>query len=322
IVVDDEIEVLNALDRHWDFVSEREARVVEEEHLIPRKEDLFLTPQETLDQIRSFSLFLLDHLDLVESSLLSSAEPEPTVRFHTHAVSDLSIRLKTKVGSGNALQPLVDAILRWRDEGYAIALVAGSESRAERLHRRLLEADLHPEVFIHVSGREWEGKASKHPFVILQGHLSSSVAIVEDRKVYISERDIFGERSYRTQKQQAVNIKRLMGSLSQLEEGDFVVHIDYGIGRYAGLRHRQVDGKGIDLVKIEYADSVLYLPVHKIGRIQRFVGAEGKTPTLDKLGSTRWAKTKRKVREDVVTLACELIKLYASRSIMRVLSIV
>src|SRR5262249_37668325 len=96
---------------------------------------------------------------------------------------------------------------------------------------------------------------------------------------------------------------------------DYVVHVDYGIGKYHGLMHRVIEGVGRDFLHLEYAGSSrLYLPVENIGKIQKYRAEEGKEPKLDKLGSVRWSRTKAKVRSSVVALAGDLIKLYAARS--------
>ena len=105
-----------------------------------------------------------------------------------------------------------------------------------------------------------------------------------------------------------------MTSLSQLATDDYVVHQDYGIGIYRGLKHIEVEGTVSDFIHIEYADSQLYLPVQQIAKVQKFVAPEGKEPALDKLSSTKWQTRKRKVKEAVVALAGDLIKLYAVRN--------
>ena len=139
--------------------------------------------------------------------------------------------------------------------------------------------------------------------------------IHDERLALISENEIFRERSYRKKVARKTNLKRLLSSLSRLIENDYVVHADYGIGIYRGLKHIDLEGKGSDFLHIEYADSRLYLPIEHIGKVQRFSAAEGQTPIIDKLGSTRWVKTKQKVRESIIALAGDLIKLYAARSI-------
>jgi transcription-repair coupling factor (superfamily II helicase) len=127
------------------------------------------------------------------------------------------------------------------------------------------------------------------------------------RKFLLTDRKKKATKAHRS-------LKRYLAALAKLQENDFIVHIDYGIGCYRGLKHLIVEGTGHDFLQLEYAgDSTLYLPVENIGRIQKFVAEEGKVPKLDKLGSTRWARAKAKVKHSLVTLAGDLIKLYAAR---------
>ena len=106
-------------------------------------------------------------------------------------------------------------------------------------------------------------------------------------------------------------------TLNQLHPRDFVVHIDYGIGRYHGLAHKVLDGVEGDFLEIEYADSTLLLPIQMIGKVQKYSTPTDETPRLDRLSSNRWIKTKEKIKETVAALAGDLIKLYAKRSITR-----
>src|SRR5262249_53274066 len=89
------------------------------------------------------------------------------------------------------------------------------------------------------------------------------------------------------------------------------------IGVYKGLKHLEVGESEGDFLQIDYADSRLYLPVQNINKIQKFAAAEGQVPVIDKLSSSRWIRTRQKVKESVITLAGDLIKLYATRSVAK-----
>lgn len=111
-------------------------------------------------------------------------------------------------------------------------------------------------------------------------------------------------------KDQALTIREL----TNLQPGDFVTHIDHGVGQFAGLEKLEVNGKPQEAVKLIYKDGdTVYVSIHSLHRIARYSGKEGKEPSLSKIGSNAWqalkAKTKRKVKE----LAFDLIRLYAKR---------
>ncbi len=102
-----------------------------------------------------------------------------------------------------------------------------------------------------------------------------------------------------------------------LTPGDHVVHVDFGIGRYQGLVHLEVEGIGNDFLHIEYAGKdKLYLPVYRLGRVQRYIGG-GEGIRLDKLGGTSWERTKEKVKENIREVASDLLKLYAERELRK-----
>lgn len=312
IIVNDEIEIGRNLDAHWELIEERESRLAKEHQLFPRKENLYLPPSEVSEQLRVRSRVFIDQLDIL------SEDSKNTLVHHIRTVpnTELAVRSKSKIGTGNALKPLASALSRIRRDDYHVAFVVGSPVRAERLQRLLLDINVDARV-PGLNGGEWLASPHRYPIVILQGYLSAGMLLPEQRLAFISENEIFAERSYRRGAGKRTTLKRLMSSLAQLQEGDYVVHVDYGIGIYHGLKHLEVEGMESDFLHIEYADSRLYLPVQNIGKIQKFTAAEGQKPVLDKLGTNTWIRTKQKVKDSVVTLAGDLIKLYATRSVSK-----
>jgi transcription-repair coupling factor (superfamily II helicase) len=102
--------------------------------------------------------------------------------------------------------------------------------------------------------------------------------------------------------------------LLTLNPGDYVTHIDHGIGRFAGLQKLNINGKEQESVKLLFRDNdILYVSIHSLHRISKFSGKEGQVPRIDKLGSTTWATLKQKTKRNVKALAYDLIKLYAER---------
>jgi transcription-repair coupling factor (superfamily II helicase) len=150
--------------------------------------------------------------------------------------------------------------------------------------------------------------------VIVIGPLSRGVCLRDKKIIFVGEHELFHDRSQRRKQVRQLSLRRIKSSLAQLRADEHVVDREYGVGIYRGLVHRTIDGVQGDFLAIEYADSKLYLPVQHISRVQRFLGADGHKPVLDKLGSQRWARTKQKVRESVISLAGDLLKLYATRS--------
>jgi len=98
--------------------------------------------------------------------------------------------------------------------------------------------------------------------------------------------------------------------------GDYVVHVDYGVGRYGGLMRRTMDGVDREYLTVEYdAGDTIFVPVYQADRLSRYVGPSGETPALTRLGGGEWASVKQRVRESVLEVAQELLDLYAKRQV-------
>ena len=310
VSVIDKFEIARAIDDFAHLAKERSERLSEDQHLLPMPSQIYLTTEEFTKKLALFEMEHLSHLDISQHAAgkVINAKVETNI--------ELSTRLKSSVGTGDAFRPLRNYLDEWRKKGFSVAFAAGSSSRAQRLQSILLSIGTDAPI-LSTTAVSWVGTPRRDGVVILVGHLASGFRLPKEKLLFIAEGEIFGERSYRSGKTPRISAKRLLSSLSLLKEGDFVAHLDYGVGLYQGLKHLSVDGVLGDFLQIDYADSKLYLPAHQIGKIQKFVAAEGQKPTVDKLGSTRWARAKQKVRESIVTLAGDLIRLYANRKVVK-----
>jgi transcription-repair coupling factor (superfamily II helicase) len=311
----DRFEIQRSLDEFATLAAERSARLIDEQHLIPNLPDLYLSTEQLLGTLSSFTTEELSHVELLgETSIAGKSRTSRNVRAESNI--ELSTRMKSSIGSGEAFSPLKAFLDQWRAKKYSVAFAVGSAHRAQRLQTILLNIGTDAPI-LSTSAQQWIDAPRRPEVAVLVGHLLSGFRLPTQKLLFVSENEIFGERSYRTGKAPRISAKRLLSSLSLLKEGDYVAHIDYGIGIYQGLRHLTVDGILGDFLQLDYSDSKLYLPAHQIGKIQKFVATEGQQPTVDKLGSTRWARAKQKIRDSIVTLAGDLIRLYAGRSVAR-----
>ena len=120
----------------------------------------------------------------------------------------------------------------------------------------------------------------------------------------------FKLKSSNFQKNEAITLKEIYG----LNPGDYVTHIDHGVGKFAGLEKIEVNGKLQESIRLVYKDNdILYVSIHSLHRIAKFTGKEGHQPKLNKLGSNAWANLKQKTKKKVKEIAFDLIKLYAKR---------
>jgi len=200
---------------------------------------------------------------------------------------------------------LADNFIRLAEEGCRNLILADDEKQLQRLDA--IFEEILPKKGIHstfTSLYDTVNKGLSDGFVWPGGGL----AVWCDHKIFDRYRrfKLKGQFS----KDQAITLKEL-GTLSP---GDFVTHIDHGIGRFAGLEKTEVNGKVQESVKLIYKDNdVLYVSIHSLHRIAKYTGKEGTLPSAHKLGSGKWEATKAKTKKRIKELAFDLIKLYAKR---------
>ncbi|CEK19727.1 transcription-repair coupling factor [Chthonomonas calidirosea] len=148
---------------------------------------------------------------------------------------------------------------------------------------------------------------------VQEGRLRAGFKFTDLKLYVLTDAELFGAaRPVRSHRKVAGGVA--ISSLLDLRENDYVVHIHHGIGIYRGLVRRQIDGTERDFLFIEYAGGdKLYVPADQIDRIQRYIGADGAPPQINRIGGGDWQRTKRKVREQAKQMAAELLRLYAAR---------
>ena len=134
----------------------------------------------------------------------------------------------------------------------------------------------------------------------------------------ISDSEVFGWERPQPRTRQRPIAETPESVYADLEVGDYVVHIDHGVGRFSGLVQRELDGHTREFLAVEYeGGGHLYVPVHQADRLTRYVGAEGAVPSLDRLGGQEWHEKKGRVRQAVLEVAQEMLDLYARRNVVQ-----
>ena len=153
----------------------------------------------------------------------------------------------------------------------------------------------------------------------VEGSLSGGWVLQgEDGEIYnlITDSEIFGWARPQVRRRAPVISEAPELVFGDLKPGDWVVHVDHGIGQFVGLLSPTVDGIQREYLTIQYKDNdLLYVPIHQADRLSRYIGAEGGPPTLNRLGSAEWGQTKQRARRAVQEVAAELLELYAKRQI-------
>jgi transcription-repair coupling factor (superfamily II helicase) len=232
--------------------------------------------------------------------------------------ADLSRAVKNaraRKGKGDVLLPLVRRISYWREAGLRVVISARADTQVERITTLLRHQGVMCEPRTGSMNAAWLTEPAQGPPIVVRGGLSAGVVLPAEGLALVTEEEVFGARVHRPRKTTATDVARpFLEDLRSLSVGDFVVHVEHGIGRYQGLVHKTIGGLTVDLLSVEYAGGdKLYLPVHRLNQIQKYSGGENAEPKVDRLGGATFAKTKSRVEKAVRQMADELLRLYAER---------
>lgn len=179
--------------------------------------------------------------------------------------------------------------------GYDITIVCSTDERIENLRHFVQHIDLTDKI-----------KLSK-------GSLTSGIEYPEEKLVYLWDGDIFTTQKHRKQKKSDKKGKPIK-TFTDIRKGDYVVHENHGIGKFIGIEQLIIQNVKKDYLKIKYAgEDMLYVPVEQMDMIQKYVGADGATPRVNKLSSGEWKKVKSKAKAAIANMAKELLEISAER---------
>ena len=196
-------------------------------------------------------------------------------------------------------------VRRRRDEGEITLFVAATQGRAERTIELLKDYD----VFAVPVDRAEEARYAA--VLVTIGSLSRGFRLPDAKMQIYAETDVFEEERRAAERRRSAT-KTFLSDLRDLKVGDFVVHVDHGIGMFVGLKQIGVGDAMQEFLELRYAgDDKLFLPVERLDLVQKYTGATA--PPMDKLGGTSWEKAKTRVKKAMRDMAEELLKLYAAR---------
>jgi len=299
----------------------KEARVSFFEFLDPKTLLWFNNPDLTKDKLDRLYKKAVDAFSKIESPL-SHMSPEQLFMKGTSLAKDLhsftSIYLtepatdqdtaeakNTTVQFETTPQPvfnknfdlLIENLRTNHERGLSNIICCASQQQADRLH----------EIFDEI--------VAEVPYKTLQLPIHAGFYSQELKIACYTDHQIF-ERYHKFQlrnsyaKKQAITLKEL----NKLEMGDYVTHIDHGIGKFGGLQKIDVEGKKQEAIKLMYGDrDILYVSIHSLHKISKYNGKDGAVPKIYKLGSAAWKKIKQKTKSRVKKIAFDLISVYAKR---------
>jgi transcription-repair coupling factor (superfamily II helicase) len=218
-------------------------------------------------------------------------------RYHFPADVTVEYRSGAQPAFKKNFELLAGNLLDQQMQGYTNFIAAEQHKQLERLEG--VFAEIHPELSFQSLDTS-----------LRQGFVDHNVKVV-----CYTDHQIF-ERFHRYRQREKFSKSKAMTfrELQTLQPGDFVTHIDYGIGKFAGLERKDVDGRQQEAIRLVFRDDdLLYINIHSLHKISKYTGKEGTPPPISKLGSGEWENKKNKVRRQVKDIAKELIELYAKR---------
>lgn len=304
---------------------------------------LHTMPASLLDYLPKNSLMIMDDLSLVEA--MANEVEEQAVKFRQESIEEgtlskdfpipylpwselndsltefsfLELGHSTEVASNNQLstfgdqfghderfggrlKPFVDYLFNIVEKGEQVFIVSRQSARLHELWvEHYPDSDFKNLEFIEASLSEG--------FTLIPSHLVP-VHLITDSEIFGWERP-----QARIRQRQTTETPESL--YADLLVGDYVVHVDHGIGRFAGLVQRQLDSHEREYLAVEYdREDTLYVPVHQADRLTRYIGSDGGKPALDHLGGQAWNETKTRVKEAVQRVAEDLLDLYARRQVV------
>lgn len=260
--------------------------LLEEQQTVRNVHDLF-------DDAEKFRVQLEKH-QLIEFGNKPMHEPEKVLKFN----------IKPQPHFNKNFNLLLEDLFTHQKKGYTNFLFADSAKQAERLYAIFSDIPK-PEAY---AGIELKFHTVLH--ALHQGFTDEDLKLVcyTDHQVFDRYHRFRLRRNY--SRSEAITLKELYS----LKPGDFITHIDHGVGKFAGLETVTVNGKQQEAIRLLYRDNdILYISIHSLHRIARYSSKDGSAPSLNKLGSSAWSTLKQKTKKKVKDIAKDLIALYARR---------
>ncbi|KGM97141.1 transcription-repair coupling factor [Clostridium novyi A str. 4552] len=281
---------------YFEFI-ENYKQLLERGSILSKQVELLVPKEDILDKIEKSNIITLN---------LISKDYETVKTKHKETFNQTILN-----SFGGKLDFLIEEINSKKSKGYKILILSGTRSRGERLVDALRDYDIES-VYKDVVDNIQFGEV-----VITFGNQSKGFEYPELKLCVISDKDFFGKSRKRAKRKNKKGIGKIK-SFDELKPGDYVVHTNHGIGVYKGIKQLEVQGHKKDYLELSYnAGDTLYVPVEQLDLVQKYIGSEGKSPKVNKLGGNEWTKAKKKVRKAINEIAEELVKLYAIRSTLK-----
>ncbi len=283
----DSLIVFEEEDRLQDKSEQFQDLIETEYHTVMKNGDIAASPEELYLTMAAFKNHVTEFSGCIALNSLKTSDDE--------AGRTLGLEMKPIPSLAGRFEAFSEQVLKWQEDESKVVVVAPTKGQVRRIHELLYDWGLEIDVDL--------------------GRISEGFQLKSFNQIFIAEHEIFG-RTHKRRHRRKPRSQAFQRGLKDLKKGDFLVHIDYGIGLYQGTRELQTGVGGGEFLEIMYADDEkLYLPMEALGLVQRYVGSTETPPPLSKMGGAAWKCQKKKVRDSIQEMAGDLLKLYASREL-------
>ena len=275
-------------------------------------EELLLSAEEIEERVATRSPITLERLGV-------TAEDGPPQYDFSCVDQEPLRRALARARSGKTpLEPLVEVLTEWKAQGLRSIITCSALSGAERLRSLLGSAGIDTELRRDRKPEPHWGRSGEVELRVAP--VSAGYLAQHDGTALVTEEEIFGSRARRRSRAGLLEGAAVEG-LAELRAGDYLVHAEHGIGIFRGLvqlavRGERRGGEHNEFLRLEYNEGDrLFVPVHRLDLIKRYIGADGHSPRIDKLGGATWERAVRRVRKTLHDMAQELLNLHAAREL-------
>lgn len=298
IVVDDAQRCAGKLDSVYFEFEENYENLLRRGSVLPKQAEVLISKEHIYEDLGNREVITINAITKSAKVLA----PRSIVSFSQITICDYH----------GQLDILIEDIKDKKSKGYKTIILSGTRTRGERLIDTLRDRGIEGVYKDSISTIDF-GEV-----VVTFGNQLKGFEYPELKLCVISDKEVFGQSkrkaTSRSNKKGASKIK----SFTELKLGDYVVHVNHGIGVYKGIKQLEVHGHKKDYLELGYnSGDTLFVPVEQLDLVQKYIGSEGKAPKISKLGGVEWVKAKSKVKSSIADIAEDLVKLYATRATLK-----
>lgn len=298
VIVDDIARAIGKLDSVYYEFKENYENFLSRGNILPSQGELLISEDEVVAMLEESETLFLQGIN-ASTKVLKPREIATFSQITTHDYH-------------GQLDMLIEDIKDKKKKGYRTLILSGTRTRGERLIETLRDREIEA-VYKDIVDNVAQGDV-----VVTFGNSVKGFEYPQLKISVISDSEVFGQSKRKATRRSNKKGTGKIKSFTELKLGDYVVHVNHGIGVYKGIKQLDAQGNKKDYLVLEYnSGDTLYVPVEQLDLVQKYIGGEGKTPKINKLGSSEWAKARNKVKRSVEDIAEDLVKLYAIRSTLK-----